>query len=128
MSAGSTAKGFYESDAGTLHPIRVQPETTEANLGGTTNVFANGTASGVTKSKVSAKVSKGKREKGLGPRTVTVVFGLTPGSFPDGYKPGGITTFPVFVKATWDAMSEADQVTYLGKQVKISYLSPESVK
>ena len=128
MSSGAFVKGYYQADNGVLHPIRCQPETTQATLGANGNLFPDENEAGVTKSKISARTGKGKREKGLGPRTVTIVFGITDGSYPDGYKPGGITTIPVFLKETWDLLGEGSQVTYQGKQCQISYLSPESVK
>jgi len=128
MSGGAFTKGYYEADSGLLHPIRVQPETTQAKFGTVDNLFPDDEAAGVQLSKITAKVSKNKRAKGLGPRTATLVFGITDGSYPTGYKPGGITTIPILTQDLYDSIGEGTQVTYLGKQVTISYLSPESVK
>lgn len=127
MSAGKFIKSTYEADNGVTHPIRIQPESVAASLGGSPNTIpAKGT--GLNNSKISAKVSKGKRERGLGPRMVTISFPDTEAGVPDGYKPGTVLAIPVLKKDTWDALSEGDAVTYLGKSGTIASTIPESVR
>ena len=128
MSAGRFTDGHYEANDGIIHPIRVQPETTQAVLSGVNNIFADPDQAGVTKSKISAKVSKGAREIGLGPRKVTISYGDTAESYPDGYAVGTVLEIPVFVKATWDGLTKGDTATYLGKIGTIGFPLAESTR
>lgn len=127
MSAGKFIKSTYEADNGVTHPIKIQPETVTASLGGAPNVIpAKGT--GLNNSKISAKVSKGKREIGLGPRMVAISFPDVVGSTPETYEVGTTLYIPVLTKALWDALSEGDEATYLNKSGTIAATLPESVK
>ena len=109
-----------------MHPVKIQPETTQATLGGEANNFPASNTAGVTKSKISCKVSKGRKEIGLGPRTVSLKFSTGEGTFPDGYKPGTILTIPVFKKSLWDSVSKGDTANYLSKACVVTSTSPES--
>jgi hypothetical protein len=126
MSAGKFIKSTYEADNGVTHPIKIQPETLVASLGGAPNVVpAKG--AGLGNSKISAKVSKGKREIGLGPRMVSITYPNTEAGTPPGYDIGTVLTIPVLEKTTWDSISEGDSATYLGKSGTITATIPESV-
>jgi predicted GTPase len=128
MSAGKFVKSSYEEDNGTIHPIKVQPETISASLGGAPNTVPSATGAGVVKSKISAKVSKTNKEIGLRPRMVAITYPPVDGSQPDGYDVGATLRIPVLNKETWDALSEGDPATYLGKSGTISSTIPESIK
>jgi hypothetical protein len=110
MSAGVFTRSFYTAsyDDAQIHPIRVQPETIAASVGGTANTAPAGPAT----SPISAVISLGKRQLGLRPRTITIAAPAT--GQPDGYQPGGITTIPALNQAIWDAALRGTAVTYLG--------------
>lgn len=81
MSAGAFTRTFYTDDDGEVHPIRLQPETLEAEF----NNVANAAPAGPATSDISARVTGSRRGRGLFARYVTVVFTATP---PAGYKAG----------------------------------------
>jgi len=121
MSSGqfSTA-GKYTSDSGTIHNIRVQPETLTMTIGGT----ANAAPAGAVNSPFSAKVSKNRRGYGLKPRTVTIRWD---GAAPDGYDPNGLITLPVLQAALFNTAQKGTAVAYLGATAKVVYKTPESL-
>jgi len=87
MGLKTTVK--YESDAGTIHPLRLD----------STRVSAAGTApTGAQDSDVSAKVSKSTREAGLKPRGVRLV--RTIGTAPNQFK--RYTFLPVLTQTALD--------------------------
>ena len=120
MSGGVFTKAKYEGDNGTyIYGVRVQPETLAAVLDGVTNVSATGTLN----QGGSARVGGGNNAIGVKCRSATLRFTGTP---PAGYAPGSIVKIPILVKATWDALNEADSTgTYLGAAVAVVGLSPE---
>lgn len=85
--AGVFTKSRYESNTlGDLHPIRVQPETLDIQLGAVANAPAAGTAV-----LPSAQVSQSRRALGINARTITFKFVGTP---PTGYKQDSPITVP----------------------------------
>lgn len=109
MSAGAFTRSRYAcTDTGLIHPIRVQPETVAASIGGT----ANAAPTGAITNNISARVSGGKRTLGLIARRVTLEAPAT--SQPDGYKPSGITTIPALQEAFYNAAVKGASCTYLG--------------
>lgn len=72
MVAKVTSK--YEDEAGDIHPIFLTPDSLAA---------AGAVPAGALTSQVKAKVSKSKREFGLGPRGVRIsrTFGTAPDTF-----------------------------------------------
>jgi hypothetical protein len=124
MSAGVFQTVLYSSNVtGTIHPIRVQPETLSLSLGGTANAAATGTAI-----LPSAQVSKGKRSIGINARTVTVKFAT--GNEPDGYKPNSPITVPWLQNnaAFINAVPNVTVVTYLSETAILVGKSPEFVR
>jgi|SRR3972149_183757 len=88
MSSGAFVVSKYSSNTlGTIHPIRIQPETLALTLGGTANAAATGTAV-----LPSAQVSKSRRAIGINARTVTIKF--VAGTVPTGYKADSPITVP----------------------------------
>lgn len=108
MSAGKFENSRYEADAGTIHPIRIQPETAAA--------LGNTAPTGAITSSISAVVSLTRRQKGLRPRYVSVKF---TGALPDGYEAGTIYKIPILAKATYDGLNVGGTGNYLGNPVQI---------
>lgn len=110
MSAGAFVISSYRASYNTdqIHPIRIQPETLAASA----NSTANNAPSDPANSPISAVVSRGKRSKGLIPRTVTIR--LNEDQILTGYLPRSITTIPVLLPATFAAWTTGSEVDYLG--------------
>jgi hypothetical protein len=108
MSAGVFSRSRYSSDSGSIHPIRVQPETLDLTIGGVANAAPAGA---VTAGVPSAKVSGSSRSIGLSARLVRIQFTATP---PTGYKAGGTITLPWLLASTFGAISPNAVGTYLG--------------
>lgn len=121
MSAGVFQRARYQCDDGTIGVVRIQPETAQLVIEGTTNEVATGTVN--AGSRVRAR--KGKREYGIGARYVTIEWTGAP---PTDYKPGGILTVPVLQEAFWEGINELDTGTYLGQPIQVISKSPENVK
>lgn len=121
MSAGAFTDSFYSSDElGTVHPIRVQPETIALTLGGQANDAPVGTSA----IGPSAQVSRGKRSLGINARTVTIELtaALT------GYLLGSKITLPWLDDSTFAALTpKVTTGTYLATACKLVGKSPEKV-
>lgn len=123
MSAGAFVRSKYQAsyDIGTqIHPIRVQPETISAVAAGDTNAPPDGS----TNNPISAKISLGRRARGLSPRYITLQFPLT--GQPTGYKAGGITRIPALTQGWYDGINAGDTVTYLGVACIVVSKTPEN--
>jgi len=83
MSAGIFIQTSYGASYGpgtARHPIRVQPETLLADVGGT----ANAPAAGAPTNPISAIISKSRRGLGLHPRFIYVTLtGAPPDTYAD---------------------------------------------
>jgi len=124
MSQGPFTTSRYESDIlGTIHPIRVQPETLAITLGGTANAAPAGTAV-----KPSAQVSQSKRAIGINARTVTFKFAA--GSEPEGYKPDSPISVPWLQNnsAFTSAVPGITAVVAYGSTAILVGTSPEKVR
>lgn len=122
MSQGAFVRSRYESDAGTVHPIRVQPETIAMTLGGT----ANGVPAGAVNSGISARVSGGRRQLGLTARKVTIAF--VAGDVPEGYLEGSTISLPWLNPATFGALGAGATGIYQGSAVELVGKSAESIR
>jgi len=123
MSAGTFDISQYSSNTlGTIHRIRIQPETLAATLGGTANAAPSGTAV-----LPSAQVSQSKRSLGINARTITIKFAS--GDEPSGYKPDSPITIPWLQNnsAFLTAVPGITAVTYLGNDAILVGTSPEKV-
>jgi len=121
MSAGVFQTALYSSNVtGSVHPIRVQPETLSLTIGGTANAQPSGTAI-----LPSAQVSKGKRSIGINARTVTIKF--ADGNEPDGYKPDSPITVPWLINndAFNSSIPGVTSVSYLGETAIFVGKTPE---
>ena len=121
MSAGVFESTFYTSDDGTVHPIRIQPETRGLTIGGQANSAPAGPADD---NAGQVRVSGGKRTAGLTPRKIRVRF---TGTQPTGYKPGSTVSIPVLIPAHFQAYRKPlyQTGTYLGAAVEVVGSSPE---
>lgn len=133
MSSGVFVTSKYETTAnqtGTttkmIVPIRVQPETSNCSVNSVTNAAPTGSVN----LQVSAVVSRGRRARGIIPRTVTLQqVGSTPVA---GYKAGGLTTIPCLTDEFYNECAvavDSTVVNYLGSTAwRVSYVSPERIK
>lgn len=113
MSSGVFIGATYENDGGAGLPARVQPETLATfNPDGSAAPIA-----GIGR----IKLSSGRREFGLSPRTVSGVW-LTP---PANYKVGGTVRVPIMTLAAFAAISLNDTLTYLGGTFRVTGKNPE---
>lgn len=108
MSAGAFTNSKYQAKGGTIHPIRVQPETITA--------FNNAAPAGATTSDISAVGSLTRRQRGLRPRYITVKF---TGTLPEGYKEGTLLKLPILTPAVFDGLNVGGTGNYLGAAVQI---------
>jgi hypothetical protein len=122
MSAGKFNKVRYQTDAGVLVRIRVQPETLEAVFGGAINSSPAGTPDSTYP---SALVSGSKRSIGIHPRFVTIFF---TGDAPAGYKPEQTYRIPCLNTLAFESASEGGQANYLGKPGQVVSKTKENIK
>jgi len=113
MSAGSFATGKYESDQGTIHQIKIQPETAAMDI----DSVENEAPTGAVDSLFAAEVNRGSRAYGLRPRKIRVAFTDEP---PTGYRPYTTLTLPVLQKSVFDGINNGDTVTYNGATGTVS--------
>ena len=122
MSEGRFTRSRYEANDGDIHPIRVQPETLTATVGGA----ANAAPTGAVDNSISAKVSRGNRGFGLRPRFVT--FAWNEGAAPSGYDDRTLQRLPILTESVWDGIEVNDPVSYLGGTGVVVSKSPESIR
>lgn len=120
MSAGAFSRSRYQTDEGEIHPIRVQPETILANVGA-----ANTAPTGSVTQSAFAKVSKGRREYGIGARSVSVIFTATP---PVGYKLDQTYRIPILTPTAFSAALVGGTGTYLSTAIEIISKNTEQIR
>lgn len=122
MSSGIFSDSFYSSnELGSVHPIRVQPETIALVLGGQANAAPAGTGA----IGPSAQVSRGKRAIGINARTVSIRLTATLAN----YKAGSVITLPWLDDTTFAAITpKVTTGTYLATACIVTGKSPETVK
>lgn len=124
MSAGAfTITKYIASygDGDQVHPIRVQPETLAATIGGT----ANSAPGDALNNPIQCRVSGGKRQIGLLARYITIKFPAT--GQPTGYQAGGTTRIPALTPGFYDLAIKGTAVTYLGVACQVVSRSNERV-
>jgi len=112
MSAGAFSRTKYEADNGDIHPIRVQPETLTATLGGA----ANAAPAGAITNTQLVRVSGSPKAYGIKARSVTLLTDDTP---PAGYKPNSYLTIPVLTPARYNSLVLYETATYNGATVTV---------
>lgn len=123
MSAGRFERSFYSTDDANIMPVRVQPETIAATVGGVSNDAPDGPATG---NFGSASVSQGRRTNGVNTRLVRLAF--TGDTAPTGYLEGGTITLPALQPAFFAACSVGATGTYLGSAVVSVGRSGETIR
>lgn len=121
MSAGGFVTSKYQSNDGGIYKVKLQPETLLMLIDGVANSAPLGDVDQV----VSAKVTKTRREIGMGCRAIAIRFTA---AIPDGYKAGQIILVPVMTSALFNGLTGAEPVSYLNGDAEIVYLRPESRK
>lgn len=121
MSSGAFTRSRYETDAGEIVRIRVQPETLTLAIDGASNAAP----AGAVDAPGSAKVSGGRRSFGINARLVRVTWTAAP---PAGYLAGGTITLPWLVQDTFAALLLGSTGTYLGAAVELTGKTAESVR
>ena len=113
MSAGPFIRSRYEVGNGSILRTRVQPETELLNDG---TVF-NSAPTGAATLPWGMKIRPGKREVGIIPRSVTLVFEA--GNEPPGYKPDSSIEVPILTPAAFAAFQTATSLTYLSNTATV---------
>ena len=113
MSAGVFAASIYGTDTGQGLPCRIQPETISA--------FNPASAVTVVPGVGRIRLSNGRRQFGISPRTVSGTW-LTP---PSGYQAGGSVKIPILTLTTYQAIVLGATLTYLGGTFKVVGKTPE---
>lgn len=121
MSAGSFINSRYQSDDGTIHQIKLQPETVAMTVGGT----ANAAPTGAIDSVFAAEVNRGAKAYGLKPRKINVSFEGEP---PTGYRPYTSLSLPILTTDLFEAISDNDVVVYNGGSGKVSSKVAENIR
>lgn len=124
MSAGRFLRSRYIASYNTdnIHPIRVQPETLELTVPGPP-IVANTAPIGATNQPFSAVISRGIRQLGLRPRTVTIE--LTSGTPPAGYDIRSRVTLPVLNLQLPPLLVPGTPIEYLGADWEVVSFQPE---
>jgi len=129
MSAGVFTTSFYSASYGggtNVHPIRVQPETLEATVGGT---ITNEPSASATTSPISALVSRNRGSKGLLARIIYLELGIdeTP---PEGYSIRSRTKIPILTEDFYNAAIAPGNpiIQYLGAAWTVAGSSAEVAK
>lgn len=113
MSAGVFTTARYETDAGAVAAVRVQPETIFA---------ANPTAGGAVTIPGKVPLTRGRRTFGIRPRIVYGVWTTAPA----GYKAGGSVRISIFTPTAYQAIGVDDVLTYNGGTVRVTGKTGES--
>lgn len=114
MSAGEFVTGNYLASygAGTnIHPVRVQPETLQAEVNDGTGVIANSGSPDPRTSPISASISRGARSRGLRARLLYLKNPATP---PDGYDENSTTVIPALTPQFAAIAVTTGTISYLG--------------
>ena len=123
MSSGAFTRTFYQLSAdngGGIAPIRLQPETLAATIGGTVNAAPAGPAT----IPASATISQGRRSAGINARYITVAWDDAPPTDYSGLTARIVVPDPtVYAGATLGAA-----VTYLDTAATVVGRTPETVR
>ena len=124
MSAGNFTTVGYDADytTGAVHPIRVQPETLDAQTQGIPAVDNVASAAAIT-NPISAQVSASTRSLGLHARVIYMRVQTTP---PATYSVGSRVRIPALTDAFYAAAQrKGTVVTYLGVNWVVTGARPE---
>jgi len=108
MSAGSFITRVYQSNLGSFHNIKSQPETAIFSIDGSPNVIP----AGPVDSPFWVKASRGAKEYGMKPRMLKIRFDA--GEAPTGYRAEGTLSVVVYRPGEWQDAVIGSPCTYLG--------------
>lgn len=121
MSAGAFTISFYQANNLTsIYGVRVQPETLDLVIDGTSNT-AGGAASN---QQIQATVAGKRRRNGVNCRKVRFRFKTTA---PAGYKLGQIITLPILTPTFYEVIEKFQEGTYLGQVITVVGKTPEYI-
>lgn len=121
MSAGAFSTTKYQTDAGNIVPIKVQPETLACTIASTSNTAPTGD---LTAGFPSAKVSGSNRTIGINARTVSIKLTAALA----GYKDDSPLKIPALTPTFFNACSVGATGTYLGTACRVIGRRGESIK
>ena len=121
MSAGEFQLFKYERNDGEIHPISLQPETTQLQIA----TIDNDEPAGATTRQTLAFVSKSNSGYGVRPRKITIRFTATP---PTGYKADQTYSLPALQAAIWNAAVPGATGTYLSTACVVVSRGAENIK
>lgn len=126
MSAGEFEQGRYEAsyDETQIHPIRLQPETTDMIINPGAEQTTNGYPTGAITNPISAQVSLTRRQIGLRARFITIRWTGTP---PVGYD-NEVLKVVVPDRSTFNAIAIGTPVQYLNSPATVVSKEPERVR
>jgi len=125
MSAGNFVQVAYSASYGNgnhIHPIKLQPETLAADIGGTTN---NAAENANIDTPISAIVSASRRGLGLHPR---IIYAKIVGTPPTGYSTNAKCRIVALSEAFYNEATIGGTLNYLGKTWEITGFGPELVR
>ncbi len=123
MSSGKFTRTFYElseENGGGIAPIRLQPETLAATIGGVTNAAPDGPAT----IPGSVTISQGRKSAGVNARYITVAWDEAPPTNYSGLTARIVVPDPI----VYSAATLGSAVTYLATAAKVVGRTPETVK
>lgn len=127
MSSGKFEIAAYRAnDGNSIYGGLCQPETTEMTVNATSGAITNNGSTATVNQEGRYKVSRGAREIGVRPRTVTFRF-ASDADVPDEYAAGQTYTLPVFVNTFWDSVALGVTGTYLGAPIVFLSKKDESI-
>ena len=101
MSAGAPVISSYETNAGNVHPIRIQPETLTLTVGSVDPAVVNTPTADPINREVTAYASYRRTRYGVNGRQVR--FQFASGSTPAGYEPGSTISYVGLTQAFLNA-------------------------
>lgn len=122
MSAGPFLVSKYTANSGTIHPIKVQPETAAATFATIAN--APPTAS-TTAGAFRARTGGSPKAYGLKARYAVIRFTATP---PAGYSASASYRIPILTKTVWDGITDGQVAQYLSVAAVVTTKGDESGK
>lgn len=115
MSAGVFTRSFYQTDAGQVRSIKIQPETLTAQ--------GSNTVAGPATERGNVYASIGNRRRyGVHARYLTLAWAAT---VPDGYDPNSNVHCIILSPTYFNSLSEGNTFTYLGVATTIVGLNGE---
>lgn len=118
MSAGAFTTSSYESDGGDVYPVKIQPETVAATLGGN----ANAPTAVAINQKAFARVSGGVKRVPI----CRGVYLRWAGAPPAGYLANGVLFIPVLTRSLYASLtSGVSTANYLGAAALVVGKRPE---